>query len=122
MEKSLPIHQKNLQILATEIYRTKNGVIPEIMNEIFNLRRSSYYFRNNNIFIRINVRTVRYGTKTISFLGSKIWNLLPIEFKETGSLHKFKTKIPDWEKKGPCHLCKIYLPNMLLNAFLSQSA
>ena len=32
VEKSLPIHQKNLQILATEISRTKNRIIPEIMN------------------------------------------------------------------------------------------
>ena len=51
------------------------------------------------MFIRSNVRTMRYGTKTISFLGPKIWNLLPIKFKETGSLNKFKTKIPDWEIK-----------------------
>ena len=34
-DTSISIHQKNLQILATEIYKTKNGLNPKIMDEFF---------------------------------------------------------------------------------------
>lgn len=40
-----------------------------------------------------NARSVGYGTKTISFLGPKIWNILPIECKENEQKLKFKEKI-----------------------------
>ena len=46
---------------------------------------------NNNqlyhIFIQSSVTAARYGTETVFFLGSKIWNLLPIEYKDIESLH-----------------------------------
>ena len=34
-DKSVSIHQKNLQILATEIYKTKNELGPKIMKDTF---------------------------------------------------------------------------------------
>ena len=34
-DKSVKIHQKNLQILATEIYKVKNDLRPKIMADIF---------------------------------------------------------------------------------------
>ena len=34
-DKSVSIHIKNLQYLATEIFKVKNGLCPEIMKEIF---------------------------------------------------------------------------------------
>ena len=33
--KSVSIHQRNLQILATEIYKARNDLGPEIMKDIF---------------------------------------------------------------------------------------
>ena len=87
LENSEPIHQKKL---AAEIYRTKKRIKPEIMNEISIFKEPSFHFRNDNMFIRNKIKIVRYGTKAISFLDPIIWNLLPIEYKEMGSLHKFK--------------------------------
>ena len=37
-DKSVTIHQKNLQLLATEIFKTKNELNPIIMKEIFTLK------------------------------------------------------------------------------------
>ena len=34
-DKSITIHQKNLQYLAIEIRKVKMGISPKIMNEIF---------------------------------------------------------------------------------------
>ena len=34
-DKSVSIHQRNLQILVTEIYKARNDLGPEIMKDIF---------------------------------------------------------------------------------------
>ena len=36
--KSVSIHQRNLQILATEIFKTKNGLNPVIMEDVFKFK------------------------------------------------------------------------------------
>ena len=35
MDKSVSIHQRNLQIIATEIYKVRDNLGPEIMKDIF---------------------------------------------------------------------------------------
>ena len=42
--KSVSVHQKNLQLLATEIFKSKTGVSPELMNDIF------HFVEMNDIF------------------------------------------------------------------------
>ena len=37
-DNSASIHYRNIQALAIEMYKVANGVSPEIMNEIFQLR------------------------------------------------------------------------------------
>ena len=41
---SMTIHQRNLQVLATEIFKLKNGLSPEIMKELFEMQNPSYDF------------------------------------------------------------------------------
>ena len=35
IEKSVTIHQRNLQVLVTELYKVHHGLAPELMNDIF---------------------------------------------------------------------------------------
>ena len=44
--KSVSIHQRNLQILATEIFKTGNGLNPVIMEDVFKFKNLAYNFRN----------------------------------------------------------------------------
>ena len=37
-DKSVSVHHKNIQVLATEIYKTVNGLGPTIMNSIFEIK------------------------------------------------------------------------------------
>ena len=39
---SVTIHQRNLQLLATEIFKTKNELNPKVMEEIFIFRNLDY--------------------------------------------------------------------------------
>ena len=39
------IHQRNLQVLVTDIFKAKYDLSPEIMTEVFELQKPSYSLR-----------------------------------------------------------------------------
>ena len=46
-EKNEPtIHQQNLQVLMTEVYKIVNGIAPPLMNSLFNFRANTHNIRN----------------------------------------------------------------------------
>ena len=112
-DKLVKIHQKNLQILATEIYKVKNDLGPKIMAGVFHFVEKPYNLRNNSITQRQANRTVYFGTKGISSLAPKLWELILSEIKSAKSLNIFKEKIKSWTTdKCSCRLCKTYLRNI----------
>ena len=92
-DKSVTIHHRNIQYLAIELYKVKNGLAPPIMNLIFPTIQSVYNLRSNNLFKGCNVRTVNYGTESLRSLGPKIWKLIPDDIRCLTSLQEFKNKI-----------------------------
>ena len=44
--------KKNLQALATEISKLKNGLAPEIMKEVFEMQIPAYNFRSEATYLR----------------------------------------------------------------------
>ena len=88
----------------------KNGLSPSFMSNIFQFVEKPYILRENDILHRKRIKTVSYGTQSLSSLGSRIWELIPRELKEAESLVEFKTKIKTWKTdKCPCKLCKKYI-------------
>ena len=51
-EKSVTIHERNIQVLSTEIFKVKSRVAPETMTEIFKFKDHSYDLRRNNCIER----------------------------------------------------------------------
>ena len=92
-DRSVSIHQKNLQILATEICKTKNDLGPKIMKDTFHFIQKPYNLRNDPELQRRKNRTVYFGTENISSLASKIWELIPSDIRSANSLGVFKEKI-----------------------------
>ena len=45
---SVSVHNQNLQILATEMYKIKNGISPLIVTELFKQRNEQHYDLKNN--------------------------------------------------------------------------
>ena len=61
-DKSVTIHQRSLQVLATKIFEAKNDLSPEIMKEVFELKEPSYSLRSKgSYFVRGNNKTTHYG-------------------------------------------------------------
>ena len=72
------IHHRNIQTLANEIFKFLNGLSPQIMNDVFQVKSSaSYYLRDKNELYRRNPKTVAYGTESVSFMAPKIWSIVP---------------------------------------------
>ena len=72
-DNSVSIHHRNLQALATEMFKIHRGLSPDILREIFVPKISLYNLRRNNTFERRQVHSVYHGTESLSFLGPKIW-------------------------------------------------
>ena len=86
------------------------GLTPQLVKELFTPSTHAYNLRSIYEFKLENVKTVRYGTESLSFLGPKIWELVPLEIKSSHSLEEFKKKIKSWIPENcPCRLCKTYL-------------
>ena len=88
---------KNLQHLATEIFKVRKGLYPIIMNEVFNFQgNESYNLRSDIHLASRNTHTAHFGTDTISSLGPKLWKLIPDKIKHASTLSAFKAKIKSW--------------------------
>ena len=97
---SVSIHHRNIQALATEFYKIKNGLSPELFTEIFARETESHYnLRRCNDFRVPSIRTVYHGSESISFLGPKIWNILPAKIKQPASLNSFKNQLQNRRHK-----------------------
>ena len=96
-----------------EMFKVKMGIAPKTINEIFELVKLPYNLRNNFRLKSDNINTTFYGTETLSFLGPRLWKILPNKFKNSNTLDQFKTKIKDWRCEDcPCRLCKKYIPEL----------
>ena len=112
-DNSVTIHHRNLRKLATEMYKLKNNLSPKLLKSIISESNNPYDLRSENPFQTNNIRTVCYGTETISFRGPKTWALLPSEIKQSKSITEFKRKIKRWEPEGcTCRLCEVYIQNL----------
>ena len=115
-DNSFSIHHRNLQKLATEIYKVKNNLSPTLMKDIFPERVIPYDLRNMNPFKTSNVKTVYNGTETLSYRGPRTWALVPDSIRNATSLSEFKTKIKTWEpQRCECRLCRNYIHHLGFN-------
>ena len=63
------MHYRNIQAHTVEMYKVANGMSPEIMNEIFQLREKSHYnLRYTSQFI-IPPISVYHGSESASYHG-----------------------------------------------------
>ena len=62
----MSIHEKNLQILATEVCKTKNDLGPEIMKDTFQFIQKPCNLRNDPEIQTRRNRTVYFEIESIS--------------------------------------------------------
>ena len=62
-DRSVPVHNRNLQILVTEMFKVYNNITPPILTEIFNKRNPNYQQRHTSHFSIPPVRSVYNETE-----------------------------------------------------------
>ena len=82
-DNSVTIHQKNIQALAILMYKVTNSIAPTIVSELFSFTNTNYNLRSGSQFHQPSANTVWNGLETISYLGPKIWNMVPAEMKRS---------------------------------------
>ena len=109
-DRSFSIHHRNIQNLAIKLYKIFQGLSPSIMKNVFYLNTNiPYNLRSGSELYCKNLKTVKYGRESISYLASKIWSLALNAIKISKSLDVFKSNMRQWEPDFPCRLCKNYL-------------
>ena len=105
MEGSVFIRMRDIQSLAIEIFRDSRNQSPPIMNDVFTQKDNNRHnLRQISEFSKPLAKSVYHGNESVSFLGLKIWDILP---------DTVKNKVKKWKPENcPCRLCKIYIKNI----------
>ena len=99
--------------MTIEIFKIYTDNAPKVLNDIFVPRTLFYNLRNDRHFETRKVCSVYHGTESLSFLGPKIWDLVPLEMKQAENLESFKAKIKKVIfSECPCRLCKTFIPQL----------
>ena len=105
---SVTIHHKNLQLLATEIFKTQRNLNPSFTNQIFMEKDTPYILRSGRNISAPKPNTTGYGVENARFLGTKIWHTMPSSLKESRTLNNFKRDIKKYKFECNCRLCKLF--------------
>ena len=104
------IHQRNLQVLMTEIYEIINHIALPTMSSLFEIRENIHNTRHFQVLYNESKRTVSYGLETIFYRAPFLWANLPPEYKLGSYLNIFITITQNWKGENfPCRLCKTYV-------------
>ena len=106
-DKSVTIHHRNIQSLAIELFKVKQNLSNSMFNVIYFRPRSiSYNLRPQTNFIKSNASTSQYGLNSMRCFASKVWQMFPLEIKNSVSIESLKEKIRKQEPSScNCKLC-----------------
>ena len=81
------MHHRNIQVLATGLYKIVSGLSPEIMKEgfLFN-ENTTYDAGNKRKFYSRAIKSVTFDCEILSYVAPKISELVPIEIKNIESV------------------------------------
>ena len=80
--KDITVHQRNLEVLVTEVYKIINWEAPAIMRNLFIFREKICNIRNFQIIANEDKSTVRYVLETICYRTHYLWASFPEEYKD----------------------------------------
>ncbi len=101
---SLSIHNKNLQMLVVEIFKSLNHLNPEFMWNSFTLRPNLYNLRQGSSLIVPRARSTR-ALNSFDFRAALAWNHLPLYHKREDTLSKFVSSLKKHQIYRRCKNC-----------------
>ena len=93
LNNSVPLHQRHLGFLLTETCKSTGTLKLQFMWSYFKYRKVPYNLTRGPVFFIPPTRSTIYGTNSVHFLGSLIWNRLPNLVQSITSISEFKNVI-----------------------------
>ena len=103
ISKRKTLHYERLRLIAIQVYKCLNGLSPQYVNYLYDVKENQYNLRNKIRLVQPIVNTVNYGILSVSYHGAKVWNMLPENIKAAESLCAFKSRLYRWD--GPLCNC-----------------
>ena len=93
---TLPLSCYRLRFLGIEMYKCIKETNSTYLNDLFCEQASDYQLRDSSRLIQSILNTFKFGSKSFRYFGAKLWNVLPVDIKQSESLSMFKTRITKW--------------------------
>ena len=102
----LDIHELNKRNLLIEIYKCLKKINPPFLNGIIKPKETYINLRISNLLTLPKVSTKSWGLHSFVYRGSRLWNSLPDDIKESETVNSFKRKLMKCDKLScACKLC-----------------
>ena len=110
---SFTLHHYNIQTLCIELYKVFSGKSQTIFSDLFERKNINYNLRSQPDFLIPQVKCVYKGSKSLTYFGPIMWNLIPKEINNCDTLASVVSKIRQWRPDAcPCRICKSFIPNV----------
>ncbi len=77
---------QKFRTLTPKVYKAVNGMTPNYMQELFEVKEIPYNLRDPTRTIIPKSNSTTYGLKSLKHEGNKIWNRLSVDIKTWESL------------------------------------
>ena len=110
LSEIVSIHQWHLKSLVSEVYQSTSYFNPKVMCSFFTHKEIPYNLRKGQVLSLPPARTTYYGTNSVHFRGSLIWNSLPGYIKSSRSVCEFKNNTKNFRGIDcGCLICRTWI-------------
>ena len=92
------IHKKSIQMLLIAVYKNLNGLSQPIILGLFTTRDNIYNLRSFRELYFEKMKTIGYGTETVTYKAAQLWELLPYDIKNSPISIAFKARRETWNQ------------------------
>ena len=71
-----------LHFILLEVFKCSKTINRKCMNNLFEVKQHDHWLRDGTRLLQLKVRTTTHRLPTISYLGAKLWNDLPVDMKK----------------------------------------
>ena len=103
----LYLHVKRLKRMACKVFKIVNNMSPSFIKNLIELKTSKYSMRRTKPVVVPKSRTSKYGLKSFSHEGVRVWNSLPNELRRCENFREFRRLLRCWDRPVcGCSACR----------------
>ena len=90
------VFQRRINRIVTEVYKIINNISPSYLNSLFEIKKTPYGLKDPLRIEQPRKKKTTFGLRSINYVGSKLWNELPLHIKKSSDVVEFKRALKDW--------------------------